>query len=106
LSLVRQSRTPRANSTEARQNENEDGHRLVSDVAQLIGITPMPSSVSRIRLFPLWLLPRSPAGPGPDRVRQWCDTEVATAAAGYWERAEYPVELAKGYGCGCPPAPV
>jgi glutaryl-CoA dehydrogenase len=33
-----------------------------------------------------------------DRVRQWCDTEVAPAAAGYWERAEFPVELAKGYG--------
>jgi len=41
-----------------------------------------------------------------DRVRQWCDTEVAPAAAGYWERAEFPVELAKGYGCGCPPVPV
>jgi len=33
-----------------------------------------------------------------DRVRQWCDTEVAPAAADYWERAEFPVELAKGYG--------
>jgi alkylation response protein AidB-like acyl-CoA dehydrogenase len=33
-----------------------------------------------------------------DRVRLWCDTEVAPAAAGYWERAEFPVELAKGYG--------
>jgi alkylation response protein AidB-like acyl-CoA dehydrogenase len=33
-----------------------------------------------------------------DRVRQWCDTEVAPAAAGYWERAKFPVELAKGYG--------
>ena len=33
-----------------------------------------------------------------DRVRRWCDTEVAPAAAGYWERAEFPVELAKGYG--------
>ena len=33
-----------------------------------------------------------------DRVRVWCDTEVAPAAAGYWERAEFPVELAKGYG--------
>ena len=33
-----------------------------------------------------------------DRVRIWCDTEVAPAAAGYWERAEFPVELAKGYG--------
>lgn len=33
-----------------------------------------------------------------DRVRAWCDTEVAPAAAGYWERAEFPVELAKGYG--------
>ena len=37
-SLVRQSRTPRAHSTEARQNENEAVHRLVSDVEQLIGI--------------------------------------------------------------------
>ena len=37
-SLVGQSRTPRANSTEARQNENEDVHRLVSDVAQLLGV--------------------------------------------------------------------
>ena len=35
-SLVRQSRTPRANSTEARRDE--DVHRLVSDVEQLIGI--------------------------------------------------------------------
>ena len=33
-----------------------------------------------------------------DRVRLWCDTEVAPAAAGYWERAEFPVELAEGYG--------
>ena len=33
-----------------------------------------------------------------DRVRVWCDTEVVPAAAGYWERAEFPVELAKGYG--------
>src|SRR4029078_11088100 len=33
-----------------------------------------------------------------DRVRVWCDTEVAPAAAGYWERAEFPVELARGYG--------
>ena len=33
-----------------------------------------------------------------DRVRVWCDTEVAPSAAGYWERAEFPVELAKGYG--------
>src|SRR5271166_5909806 len=33
-----------------------------------------------------------------DRVRLWCDTEVAPAAADYWERAEFPVELAKGYG--------
>ncbi len=33
-----------------------------------------------------------------DRVRQWCDTEVAPAAAGYWDRAEFPVELAAGYG--------
>src|SRR4029078_3973515 len=33
-----------------------------------------------------------------DRGRQWCDAEVAPAAAGYWERAEFPVELAKGYG--------
>ncbi len=33
-----------------------------------------------------------------DRVRLWCDTEVAPAAAGYWERAEFPVELARGYG--------
>ena len=30
-----------------------------------------------------------------DRVRVWCDTDVAPAAAGYWERAEFPVELAK-----------
>ena len=37
-SLVGQSRTPRANSTEARQNENEAVHRVVSDVEQLIGI--------------------------------------------------------------------
>ena len=35
-SLVGQSRTPRANSTEARRDE--DVHRLVSDVEQLIGI--------------------------------------------------------------------
>src|SRR4029079_13355939 len=33
-----------------------------------------------------------------DRVRKGCDTEVAPAAAGYWERAEFPVELAEGYG--------
>ncbi|MEO8827119.1 MAG: acyl-CoA dehydrogenase family protein [Lapillicoccus sp.] len=33
-----------------------------------------------------------------DRVRVWCDREVAPAAAGYWERAEFPVELAQGYG--------
>lgn len=33
-----------------------------------------------------------------DRVRDWCDNEVAPAAAGYWERAEFPVELAAGYG--------
>jgi len=33
-----------------------------------------------------------------DRVRLWCDTEVAPAAAGYWESAEFPVALAKGYG--------
>ncbi|MEO5833154.1 MAG: acyl-CoA dehydrogenase family protein [Nakamurella sp.] len=33
-----------------------------------------------------------------DRVRVWCDTEVAPAAAGFWERAEFPVELVKGYG--------
>ena len=33
-----------------------------------------------------------------DRVRLWCDTEVAPAAAGYWERAEFPVALAEGYG--------
>ena len=33
-----------------------------------------------------------------DRVRAWCDTEVVPAAAGYWERAEFPVEPAKGYG--------
>src|ERR1700694_3271786 len=33
-----------------------------------------------------------------DRGRQWCDTEGAPAAAGYWERGEVPVELAKGYG--------
>ena len=33
-----------------------------------------------------------------DRVRVWCDTEVAPAAAGFWERAEFSVELAKGYG--------
>ena len=33
-----------------------------------------------------------------DRVRLWCDTEVVPAAAGYWERAEFPVELATGYG--------
>src|SRR4029077_6628209 len=32
------------------------------------------------------------------RVRQWWETEGAPAAAGYWERAEFPVELAKGYG--------
>ena len=32
-----------------------------------------------------------------DRVRVWCDTEVAPAAAGFWERAEFPVELVKGY---------
>ncbi len=33
-----------------------------------------------------------------DRVRVWCDTEVVPAAAGFWERAEFPVELARGYG--------
>ena len=33
-----------------------------------------------------------------DRVRVWCDTEVVPAAAGYWERAKFPVELTKGYG--------
>ena len=33
-----------------------------------------------------------------DRVRVWCDTRVAPAAAGFWERAEFPVELAKEYG--------
>ena len=48
-----------------------------------------------------------------DRVRVWCDTEVSPAAADYWERAEFPVELVKGYaalgiagasivGDGCP----
>jgi len=31
-----------------------------------------------------------------DRVRVWCDTEVAPAAAGFWERAEFPGELARG----------
>ena len=35
-SLVGQSRTPRANSTEARRDK--DVHRLVSDVEQLIGM--------------------------------------------------------------------
>ena len=39
-----------------------------------------------------------------DRVRLWCDTEVAPAAADYWERAEFPVELAKGYGGSASPA--
>ena len=33
-----------------------------------------------------------------DRVRLWCDTDVVPAAAAYWENAEFPVELAKGYG--------
>ncbi len=33
-----------------------------------------------------------------DRVRVWCDTRVAPAAAGFWQRAEFPVELAKEYG--------
>ena len=93
-SLVGQSRTPRANSTEARRDE--DVHRLVSDVEQLIGIHA--DDLFREPDWSPWLLPRSPAGPGRDRVRQWCDTEVAPAAAGYWERAEFPVELAKGYG--------
>ena len=48
-----------------------------------------------------------------DRVRVWCDTEVSPAAADYWERAEFPVWLVKGYaalgiagasivGDGCP----
>ena len=48
-----------------------------------------------------------------DRVRLWCDTVVAPAAADYWERAEFPVELVPGYaalgiagasivGDGCP----
>ena len=48
-----------------------------------------------------------------DRVRVWCDTEVSPAAADYWERAEFPVRLVKGYaalgiagasivGDGCP----
>jgi glutaryl-CoA dehydrogenase len=48
-----------------------------------------------------------------DRVRIWCDTEVSPAAADYWERAEFPVRLVKGYaalgiagasivGDGCP----
>jgi hypothetical protein len=32
-----------------------------------------------------------------DRVRIWCDTEVSPAAADYWERAEFPVRLVKGY---------
>ena len=33
-----------------------------------------------------------------DRVRVWCDTDVAPAAAGFWERAEFPVDLVRGYG--------
>jgi glutaryl-CoA dehydrogenase len=33
-----------------------------------------------------------------DRVRTWCDNEVSPVAAGFWERAEFPVELAEGYG--------
>lgn len=48
-----------------------------------------------------------------DQVRRWCDTEVSPAAAGFWERAEFPTELIQGYarlgvaGCsivgdGCP----
>ena len=48
-----------------------------------------------------------------DRVRVWCDTEVSPAAADYWERAEFPARLVKGYaalgiagasivGDGCP----
>ena len=48
-----------------------------------------------------------------NRVRLWCDTEVIPVAGDYWERAEFPVELARGYarlgiagaaivGDGCP----
>lgn len=33
-----------------------------------------------------------------DRVRAWCDSEVVPAANGYWERAEFPVDLVEGYG--------
>lgn len=33
-----------------------------------------------------------------DRVRDWCDTKVSPVAAGYWERAEFPVDLVAGYG--------
>lgn len=33
-----------------------------------------------------------------ERVRVWCDTEVVPAAAHFWERAEFPVALANGYG--------
>ena len=38
-----------------------------------------------------------------DRVRVWCDTEVSPAAAEYWERAEFPVRLVKGYAGVCRP---
>ena len=47
------------------------------------------------------------------RVREYCDTQVAPVANGYWERAEFPVPLIEGYrklevaggtlsGHGCP----
>jgi glutaryl-CoA dehydrogenase len=47
------------------------------------------------------------------RVREYCDTQVVPVATGFWERAEFPVELVPGYrelkvaggtltGHGCP----
>ena len=32
-----------------------------------------------------------------DRVRRFCDTEVVPVAGEYWERAEFPVSLLRGY---------
>jgi glutaryl-CoA dehydrogenase len=48
-----------------------------------------------------------------DRVRDYCDTQVAPVAGEYWERAEFPTALVPGYralgvaggtlaGYGCP----
>jgi hypothetical protein len=67
-SLVGQSRTPRANSTEARRDE--EVHRLVSDVEQLIGIHADRDARTRLRACASLLLNRSNLGRRDAVVRQ------------------------------------